>query len=116
MSTIYVGQGTVINECDETESLTSLQKLIDALKIVIQQCFPAIIAYGTQRAGIQMNSFVPPSIFVRLQWKGQYPRTKFTGALLQCYQLQDIYISVSVDWRTDRQLIALFNAHGVIME
>jgi hypothetical protein len=49
---------------------------------------------------------VPVPIFIRLAWRQRYTGVKFEATNKQLGQLIDLYMHYSLDWATDKYIVA----------
>jgi hypothetical protein len=96
---------TTTGECvSESVYLETLNTLLSTVTNVVNQFFPNFTGYANVIGEMAATCAVPPHMFTRFIWVREHPGEKYTNSEYQQYEVIDIYIRYSLDWKTDRFL------------
>ena len=84
--------------------MDALKTLLTTLTSVVRDCFPSFTGYANVVGEMSATSVIPASLFTRVIWVKENPDKKYTNTETQQYEVIDIYIRYSLDWKTDKYL------------
>ena len=93
--------------CGTLPTLTDFYTLLESVRRVVDELFPAARAQAPYVARMAARGMVPVPIFVRLLWRTRHKGVVFTASQVQLIQLRDMYLECGFDPTTDRIFDAL---------
>lgn len=84
--------------------METLSKLVRAIAVVVDKCYPAFVGYANVIGELSAECGLRPPLFTRLVWVKEHPGEKYTNSDYQQYEVIDIYLRFSLDWREDQYI------------
>lgn len=96
---------TTTGEClAESVYMETLKTLLANVKDVVSKFFPNFLGYANIIGEMTTTTALPPPLFTRVFWIKEHPGEKYTNSERQQYDVIDIYIQFSLDWKQDKYL------------
>lgn len=98
--------------CDQTDTcltgptMAAFLSMIESVRSTINNLFPTTAVKAPFVAAMGATGGVPVPIFIRLAWRVRYTGVKFEATNKQLGQLIDLYMHYSLDWTTDKYIVA----------
>jgi hypothetical protein len=84
--------------------METLKTLLANVKDVVSKFFPNFLGYAQVIGEMTATTALPPPLFTRVFWIKEHPGEKYTNSEYQQYEVIDIYIRFSLDWKQDKYL------------
>ena len=98
--------------CQQTDTcltgpmMSAFLSMIESVRSTIKNLFPSTAVKAPFVAAMGATGGVPVPIFIRLAWRQRYTGCIFEMTNKHLGQLIDLYMHYSLDWRTDKYLVA----------